>query len=72
MNVLEFAPNDVGLLISNISNNLDLDDVINDLRGFARFSDEDFFKVSKVEITVVLNKDSPKVASYFSRPLSRG
>jgi hypothetical protein len=58
MKVLTFAPNKEGLLISNIGKDLDFEDVIDDLRGFTAFPSEHFLKVTKVEITVVLNKDS--------------
>jgi hypothetical protein len=56
MKVLTFAPNNEGLLISNIGKNLDFEDVLDDLRGFTAFPSEHFLKVTKVEITVVLNK----------------
>ena len=57
MKVLTITPKNEGLLISNIGKNLDFEDVIDDLRGFTAFPTEHFLKVTRVEITVVLNTD---------------
>ena len=58
MKVLTFASNDEGLFISNIGKDLDFGDMLEDLRGFTAFPTEHFLKVTRVEITVVLNKAS--------------